>query len=339
VALHALDDIDDAFVATRTFLWPPDRTRWAKLALVVLFVGGPGVGLNAGQVNLPAGGGPTPGPGDPAPPALPVDAGRLLVAAGVVVVAAVLLVLAFAFVGSVMEFVLVEALRRESVRVRAYWGARWRQGARLFAFRLVVGLVGVGAAVFLAGLVVLPVATGGGAGALGVVAALLLLPVFVVLAVLLGLVDGFTTVFVVPVMVSLDCGVLDGWRRLWPTLTGQPGQYLVYAVVSVVLSVGGGLLVALAAGVALVVLLVPFGLLAALGVGLLAVFEPLGVGVLGLTVVVGGLVALAVLALAQVPVVTYLRYYALFVLGDVDPELDLVAERRATVRGSTAEPD
>jgi hypothetical protein len=34
----------------------------------------------------------------------------------------------------------------------------------------------------------------------------------------------------------------------------------------------------------------------------------------------------------QVPVVTYLRYYALLVLGDVEAPLDLVSDRRTAVR-------
>jgi hypothetical protein len=34
----------------------------------------------------------------------------------------------------------------------------------------------------------------------------------------------------------------------------------------------------------------------------------------------------------QVPVQTYLRYYALLVLGDVESSFDIVPDRRAAVR-------
>jgi len=46
---------------------------------------------------------------------------------------------------------------------------------------------------------------------------------------------------------------------------------------------------------------------------------------------------LAVAALVQVPVQAYLRYYALLVLGDVEPEFDLVPDQRAAVRESPSE--
>ncbi|QLG60369.1 hypothetical protein HUG12_00810 [Halorarum salinum] len=143
---------------------------------------------------------------------------------GVVVLLGSLLLL----VGSIMEFVLVESLRNEEVLVRRYWGDRWRQGVRLFGFRLVVRLLVLGSLAVLAALVVVPAAVGGGpgpgapVGGVGVLAVLLLLPTFLVLALVVGLVDGFTTVFVVPVIVLEGVGVLDGWRRLWPTIVAHP---------------------------------------------------------------------------------------------------------------------
>ena len=41
---------------------------------------------------------------------------------------------------------------------------------------------------------------------------------------------------------------------------------------------------------------------------------------------------LLVIALAQVPVVAYLRYHALLVPGDIEGGLDLIPDRRAAVR-------
>jgi hypothetical protein len=342
MSLHAVENLDDALDATRALLWPVDRSRWLKLALVAFFVGTPGAGLNGGQFNVPTGGGEAPPGGVPGPDAMPspVEFQNVLLVVGAVVAVALVLGLLFLLVGSIMEFVLVESLRRESVTVRQYWGERWRQGLRLFGFRVVVSLVVLGSAVVLGALFVLPAVLGGGpavrSGALGVLAALLLLPVVAVLAVLVGLVEGFTTVFVVPVMVLEDCGVLAGWRRLWPTITAHPWQYAAYVLLSVVLSIAGGILVALVGGVAVLVLLIPFGILAALGVAVFSVFEPLGVGILALVGVLFVVVVAVVFALAQVPVVAYLRYYALLVLGDVEAALDLIPERRAAIRAASA---
>jgi hypothetical protein len=336
--LHALEDIDDALDATRALLWPIDRTLWVKLAVIVFFVGGPGANLNSFQYNVPAD-----GEGAPGEVPIPPDIGaNILLAIAAVVALGLLIGLLFLLVGSVMEFVLVESLRQETVTIRQYWGARWRQGVRLFGFRLVVGLLVFGAGAVLATLVLLPVFVGAGPGpsprlvGLSAVGFLLLLPVVVVLAIVVGLVNGFTTVFVVPVMILEDCGVLAAWRRLWPTITDNVWQYLAYAVVGFVLNIVGGILAAIATGIALLVLLVPFGILGAIGAALLAVAPPFGIGILALVGLLFLVSVLAAAALAQVPVVTYLRYYALLVLGDIEADLDLIPDRRAEIRAPDA---
>ncbi|MFB6171301.1 MAG: hypothetical protein ABEJ23_02125 [Haloarculaceae archaeon] len=326
MALYALDDLDDALDATRALLTPVDRTTWVKLALVVLFVGGPGANLNFFQYTAGDGGAP---PGGMGAPELGPRA-WLLVATVVGVV--LLLALAFALVCAVMEFVFVESLRAEEVTIRRYWGRRWRQGVRLFGFRLVVGAFVLGSVLLLAAPFLLPLVEGGSVGGLSVATFLALLPLVVVLAVVAGLVNGFTTVFVVPVMVLEDCGVLAGWRQLWPTIRRQWEQYLAYVVAAFFLTLVGGLVVGVATAVLALVLLVPFGILFALGIGLTAVAGGVGVALLVLGGVLYGLSVLAVAALVQVPVQTYLRYYALFVLGDVEPVFDLIADRRAAVR-------
>jgi hypothetical protein len=41
------------------------------------------------------------------------------------------------------------------------------------------------------------------------------------------------------------------------------------------------------------------------------------------------IIAVIVLAaLVQVPILAYLRYYALLVLGDIEPDFDLISNRR-----------
>lgn len=327
MSLHALENLDDALDATRAFLWPVDRSTWVKLAVVVFFVGGPGANLNVFQYNVRAGQGPQSGE-VPMPP--DVDANVFLLV-GAVVALALLLGLLFLLVGSIMEFVLVESLRRESVSIRRSWGEQWRQGTRLFGFRFVVGLLVFGSAAVLAALVLLPVVVQTGPGP-SIVGFLLLLPVVFVLALAVGVVNGFTTVFVVPVMIHENCGVIAGWRRLWPTITANPWEYLAYAVAGVVLNILGGILVAIGVGMAVLVLLIPFGILGAFGFFVLSVSQSFGIGILLVVGLLFGLSVLAVAALLQVPVLTYLRYYALLVLGDIDDGLDLVPERRAAIR-------
>ncbi|WP_277555983.1 DUF7544 domain-containing protein [Halobaculum limi] len=334
-----MEDLDDAYRATKSLLWPIDRSLWLKLAVVAFFVGGPGAGFNGTQTSAPTGGGGG-GPGAPGgfggiPPLPQIGPEVVALLAGLVVVG-VVLGLVFLFVGSVMEFVLIESLRTEAVRLGEFWGDRWRQGVRLFGFRLVLGAVVFGAFAVVLGLAFAPLLLGGEAG-VSLVTAVLLLPILAVLAAVTGLIEGFTTVFVVPIMVLEERTVLGAWGRLWPTITANPWQYLAYIVASVVLNVVIGVGVALAVGIAAVVLLIPFGVLGGLGFLLLSTVEPLGAGLLVVAGVLFVLSLLVAAALVQVPAVSYLRYYALLVLGDVEPALDLIPERRAAVRADGGE--
>ena len=327
MAIYALDDADDALDATREFLAPIDPTVWAKLALVMVFVGGFGAGIPSLQFTPNTG---TPGefPGT----TLPTLGPNSWAVVAVVVALVVLVGLAFALVRAVMEFVLVESLRTETVTLGRYWSGRWRQGVRLFGFRLVLGvLVLVVVLLLLAPVLVSPSVTAEPRG-LSLALFLTLVPLFAVVVAVVGLVNGFTTVFVVPIMVLEDCGVLAGWRRLWSSVVDAWKQYLAYAVAGFVLGLLAGVVSMVVTLAVAFVLLVPFGVLFALGVGLYFLVPSLGVAALVVVGVVFALALLVVFAVVQVPIQTYLRYYALFVLGDVEPDFDLIADLRARVR-------
>ena len=109
MTLYALDNVDDALDITRTFLRTIDRTTWVKLAVVVLFIGGPGANLTSFQFNAPATDDGQLQPGVPPVEDITltnIDPGVWL-AVALVVGLIVLFVLALLFVGSVFEFVFV----------------------------------------------------------------------------------------------------------------------------------------------------------------------------------------------------------------------------------------
>ena len=347
MTLYAIDDIADAFEATRAFLFPFALRRWLTLALVVFFIGGASAGFQGGfnfdlPVNQPtgpvfgpesgAGAGPISGPavgGANVEQFLPV-----LLALGALVI---VLALVFVVVGSIMEFVFIASLREEKIAVRRFFGRYWGKGLRLLGFR--VGLWLLTAAIVALPIIVASVVfsdpnTGIG-GVLGAIA--LLVPVLLFVALVAALVSGFTTVFVVPIMLLEDRGVLSAWRRFWPTLRSQPKQYLAYIVLELLLSIAVGVVVAVVTTLALVVLAIPLGALVGvvgLASGGFADLSLLSIAVLAVGALVFLLSVFVVTALVQVPVLTYFRYYALFVLGDTEETLDLIPERRRRVRGS-----
>lgn len=334
MAFHALQNIDDAFEVTKEFLLPFDSRRWLKLAVVAFFIGG-GSGLPSGQYNSGGStGGPSGGPsGTPGMESLtPPDNILLIVVAAI----AVLLVLGilFAAIGAIMEFVFIESLRSGDVRLRKYWSDRWRQGLRLFGFRVVIGLPVFALVVGWLALFLVPVLTGGGSVPASLGVFFLGLPVLFVVFLLYGLVSMFTTVFVVPLMIQADSGVLDAWRRLWPSVKAEWKQYLVYTIVGFILGIAAGLIASVVVALAALALLIPFGIVG--GILYLAFSFPSTAGLLSIGILAALFVAALVViwALAQVPVVTYLRYYALLVLGDIDSSFDVIPERRQTLEAS-----
>ncbi|MFB6083545.1 MAG: hypothetical protein ABEJ94_04800 [Halorientalis sp.] len=326
--LHAVDDVGDAIDATRAFLVPVDRSRWLRLAVVAFFVAG-GFGVNgfanAGTSVSSSGGGVSELPEPIAGDVLTVLA---LIAAVVAAFAVVL-----GIVGSVMEFVFVASLRNETVRVRRYGRRYLGAGLRLFAFRLGLFLLAAG---LILGVVLVagpagPVLTWSEAQLLS--ALLLAVPLIAVLFPLAALIDGFTVDFVVPVVVLQDRSILGGWRRFWPTLRANLRQYAAYVLVAFLLNLVVGVAAATVIGIVAVALAVPL-----LVVGVAAFFVAGGTfttAVIALLVVLAvGYVALvlAAVALVQVPLQTFLRYYSLLVLGDTDADLDPIPDRRAAVR-------
>jgi preprotein translocase subunit Sss1 len=337
MALHAVDDLGDAFAATRAFLLPFDVGTWLRLALVAFFVGGVGGNVPTSGTQF---GGETVDIGQvgTTPPDVGGQALTLLLLVGS---ALAILGLLLGFLGSVMEFVLVRSLREEEVHVRRYVGEHWRAGARLFGFRIVLVLLG-GLLVTLPLLALLfgVVGSGGFDGPgriLGLV--LVLVPLALLVAVAFSLVNGFTTFFVVPVMLLEGSGVLASWRRFYRTLRSEWKEYIAFAVLTFVLTLVLGTMVGFVVGIVALLVFGPLVLLGFAGVAGTGVFG-FGGGAASLPVLVAlGLVGLLALllvlfvaALVRVPVVTYLRYYALLVLGDTDGDLDLVPERRRAIR-------
>jgi len=322
---YAFAALSTARDATEDFLRPIDRGRWLRLALIALFVGtGGGLPTGSGNFNLPSGGGGGGGGGGAPPnvaPSLPESSVLAIVVA--LVVLAVGLILLWNLAGAVMEFVLVAGLRDRDLSIRASFREHFRPGLRLFGFRILVGLVSLL-------LIAVPLIAVFGLG-FSISAALfaLVLPLMALFAIV-GLVSsvalGLTTDFVVPTMLTENRGVLDGWRRIWPTLRAEWKQVGLYVVAKFVLGIAVSLAVSIAVLVAAIVLAIPFAIVGAI---LFFAASAAGVHAAG-WVVVAVFIALFVAALfvisllAQAPALAFVRYYSLSVLGLLDSDLDLV---------------
>ncbi|WP_435196725.1 DUF7544 domain-containing protein [Natronomonas sp. EA1] len=315
MSLHATENLETAFEATRDLLVPLNARRWVRLAAMVFFLGGvsmPGPGLSMTTES------PHFGTEFGHLPFMFGRTGLLLVA---LVAVGLLVALAFAVVGSIMAFVLVEALVSGETRIREPFGEHVGDGLRLLGFRVLIGLFAL-----------LPLALLGaaafalrGPGGLSIAPLLVAIPVFLVVVPVAAVVNGFTTAFVVPIMLREACGPVAGWKRLWPVVRGNLEEYGVYLLLSIVLSVVGGAAVSTVVGLLAAVLFIPAGLvgLFGAGLGLLTGTNALLFVLLAPFILAGGFALLAVTAAVRVPVVAYLRYYALLELGDTS-EYDLL---------------
>jgi len=341
MSLHAIDDIGDAIDATKSFLLPFAARTWVKLAVVVFFIGGGGGGFNGlqnagnigGQDQPPGGGGfDQPAFDGSVPPvdALPTEVLVILAAVGVLVLVGLLAGLLSNF----MEFVFVQSLVEREVHIRRYLRGNLGNGLRLLVFRLALSLVSLLLAVgFLYAIFV--TAFGGSLDNITVEALFGVLPLavlfFVALALVQGLLTGFTNVFVVPMMLTTDRGVLGSWRRLLSSMTSNPKQYLAYLAFSIVLAIGVGIIGSILIFIAIFLLGIPFVLIAACTWFVLH-GSTLGLAILVITGLVFGLLLLLITNLIQVPLQAFLRYYAMLVLGDTDEELDPIPEVRGDIR-------
>jgi hypothetical protein len=216
------------------------------------------------------------------------------------------------------------------VSIRRSWSDRWRQGLRLFGFRIAIGLPALGLFVGWLALLFVPLFTGRdpivpfGAFLLGI-------PIVFLVGVVYGVMAGFTTVFVVPLMIQHDSGVLAAWRRLWGSIRVEWKQYLAYAVIGFFLTMAAGVLASIVLGIAALVLLIPFAIVAGITHVTVSLSSTVGLAVLIGLAVLFATIMISLWALVQVPIVTYLRYYALLVLGDIEESFDIIPDRRAAI--------
>ncbi len=340
---HAVDAVDDAVGATRRFLFPLSLVRWAKLALLVLLMGGgvstnlsvpfaPGPESAASERSPMSGEGPALGSVEGEPmPIFDALGTELLLAVGVVTV---VLFVVLTVASLALRLVFYDALRTNAVRLWEPFVARLRQALGLFVLS---ALLSVAVTVPIALAVLSRVTTGwapadrigtvvAGVPSWGVAVLVPLAALFVVVAVL---VLRFTNEFVVPVMVLRDDGVLAAWRRFWPTLRGAWTQFLLYLVVHFFLGLGisiaesvallfvGGVVAVLAG----VVLLIAAGILGGLPA---LIGTTVGIAVL-VAVVIAALVVLLLLSLpVRVVTRTYLIAYEVSTLAGVDPTLAML---------------
>ncbi|WP_200531837.1 hypothetical protein [Halorubrum sp. LN27] len=348
---HAVDAVDDAVEATRRFLFPFNAVRWAKLALLVLLMGG---GANAG-VSVPTSPdariGGVSGVAGELGTGTRTDAATLgnalsdlfagasgdwlIVAAAV---AAVVVVIGLSVASLSLRLVFYDALRTNEVRLWRPFLGRLRQAVGLFAASVALSAVAtVPIALAVLAAVAAETPTGWGpidsfaatAGSLPIGLAIAAGLVGSALVLLATLALRLTFEFVVPAMVLEDRGVIAGWRRVRQAIAGEWAELGAYLAVHFFVGVGIAVVSGTAfviAGSAVVAVAGSALLLAAVPLGGLGALASTTAGIAAVAVVVTVAVATLVAVTLPVSVVTrsYLIAYEVATLGGIDPGLTLL---------------
>ncbi|WP_049922979.1 DUF7544 domain-containing protein [Halopiger djelfimassiliensis] len=318
--MYAADNLTDALSVTKRYLGSLGVSGWLKLAFVVLFIGGLGITNQLFSAE--------PQQVTDALDAVPEIWLALLVAAAVGMYAGI------RYFAALLEFIFVESLRSEAMHLRRYARANLRQALWLLLFR-----AGLWLGLFVAiAIPVVGVFYGGDVATtdeLSVGHVALIGGSAFVSFVGLWIVSTLTTAFAVPVMVLEDRGPIGAWRRVAAAMRSNWSGFLGYLLVAWL--IGLCLWVAFAIVGFFVTL---FGLvLFVLLLVLLSAVDPdlayvaYGIGVLGY------LVYQYVVAIFKAPARSYVRYYALLLLGDTDPSLDVIPDQRAAVRADDSAGD
>jgi len=240
--LTAIGALGRAFRDTVDLLLKPlDVTRWLKLSVLCLFLGGgaPSAAFNWSLGSLPG----DIGFSDLAGRARQTVAAHAWLVA-LVVAAALGLLVGMLYLRSVFRFALIDAIVKGEVRLRSSLRETRAVGRSYFRW-LLLAVIGITLALLFGGMLVYPhlrtaAAAGVRSGAFWtMLAAILLVDVLVGLTVALVIV--LTDDFAVPIMYAEQVPLTTAWRALGPKLRHEPGPLTAYVFVRFAVAVGTSL--------------------------------------------------------------------------------------------------
>lgn len=330
--ISAVDAISPALLHTKKQLFQPFRFgQWTKLAVVGLLAGELGGGScnrSFSNFNLPHG-----------------DSGRHFLEQGwsmpdfalyagliaALVTTAVVLGIILMYVGSVMRFILFDSILARECRVGEGWSRRQMPGLRYFGWKVAFALASLAVFVVLIGI---PGLFAFEAGWLKEprehVAPLILGGIFLffavlVFAVIAAVIFVLTKDFVVPQMALEGIGAFEGWRRLWPMMQTEKGDYVIYVVMKIVMAIVAAVAIAIVTLILGLFFVVPTAVL-----GLVGVMAGKSAGLtwnaytITLAVVVGLIllfIFLYLVSLVSVPVIVFFPAYSIYFFAGRYPAL------------------
>ncbi len=336
--ISAVDCVQPAIQHTRVQLFKPFRWgQWSRLALVGILA----AELHVGGCNFPGSFAQHPKTksgdeflphGFPSgfPHINPAQIAQFALLIGIALLVLALLLLVFLYINSVFRFILFDSVLRRECSIGEGW-QRWRHaGGRFFLWQLVFQIAAMLLLFLLVGIPAILLFASGTFNNpdrhLGQLIGVILLLAFLFLGFVLiaGSVQVLAKDFLVPIMALENVDFADGWSRLLALIRGEPGRYVVYLLLKLVLSIAATILFSILAIIPAMLVIIP---------AVVAVFAGKAAG-LGWSVttvslaVIVGTVLLAVLfyliAVVSVPATVFFPAYAIYFFASRYPTLDAI---------------
>lgn len=335
----AVDCVQPAIQHTRDQLFRPFRFgQWSRLALVGVLAAELHASSCNSHFNLPVSSQPhrtqgrftlaTPFPHfDPSH----FDPSHLAQFMGLIIVAvllATILFFVFLYINSVFRFILFESVLKKHCSISQGW-ARWhRAGRRYFLWQIVFIIAEF---LFLGVLIGVPLAIAAALGwfrdagqhigrsVLGVFLLICLVLVFLLVA---WSVQLLAKDFLVPIMALEELDFADGWSRLTAMIRPEPGKYVVYLLLKIVLAIAAAILFSIIALVPILVIVAPA--VAALFAGHAAGLT-WNVATVSLTIILGSLLLFFLIysiALVSVPATVFFPAFSIYFFASRYSKLD-----------------
>jgi hypothetical protein len=325
-AISAVDSIGPASEATKNFMFRPFQwARWWRIGALGVATGEfASSGCNPSGISdgIKAASQQQQHPQQFAAAAFPnlgLSPGQIALMITVLVVGLVALVLVHLYVGSVLRFVLFDAVAAGRYRLREGW-KRWHdRGIRYFGFQLLLIFISLMGYAVLVGIPLVLAAAAGilksprehvAAWAVGIA---VLLPILLVFAIVMALINLAAKDFAVPMMALENMRVGAALSRIWAMVRTAKGQYAGYVGLKIVLAIVIGVVMAVIQIFILMILFIPIVVIAvAVGIATPQVFQnPLMLAFALTAAIVLVFVLLFLIGVISAPIVYFFEAYVL----------------------------
>ncbi|MDG6244864.1 MAG: hypothetical protein QCH31_10845 [Methanolobus sp.] len=324
---YVIDAVDNAFERTKNCLFQPfDILKWIKLTIITLLIGAGG-SFNGGNGSRYS----STQPDSSWVPQSFADMistyyqhltsfpDLILIIGALVLV--ILFIVILGIISSVMEFVFVESLVRNDVRILSYFKRYLKEGMYLFALRILIGL----ATLIFIGILILPFLLGAGVMGSGLNG-----PegFFVPLFIIFGMMGFFTLLFLIILFSSIIGSFVNmaipvslySDRNIFSALSGVLGQFrrdwqqiIIYWIGRLLLGIAVAIVVAIAA---VIILLLFFALILIVDLilyfGLSAIFSDTTVWILLIPILlVEFILFILLIAFVGMPGKVFMKYHML----------------------------